>query len=116
MSAYQHKIVPGYDDLNDRTMARLGTLLHELIQVYLQLYACWRFPSYQEDVGQSGGHRRAWHQIAGSIEHSTAYRNGLPLDLSRFSTLTLDPSWKGMKYSPTQKEVKEQELVEKYTE
>ena len=55
LSAFSYRAVPDHEHLNGRAMARLGTLLHELVHAHLDIYAC-RCPSFGKDVDSLNGH------------------------------------------------------------
>ncbi len=93
--------------VNRFAMDRLSTILHELVHAYLDHYACRCAPnprSYDEDVEQFKGHGRAWQRIACSVEENALSLVGLELDLTRFESI--QTSWDGIMYWPTQEELK----------
>jgi hypothetical protein len=100
-----------YGDLNHLVMDRLATILHELVHAYLNNYACrcvGNVGSYEEDVSQLEGHGRAWQRMASSIERACPDLIGLPLNLTRFTSIQC--SWDELAYWPTQQEAKNWEL------
>jgi hypothetical protein len=95
-----------YGSLNERTLSRLATIIHELVHVYLIYYACRCvnvLDSFEENVSQSDGHGRAWQRIAGSIERAAPVLLGFPLDLGGLESIAV--AWKTLKHWPSQVEV-----------
>jgi hypothetical protein len=82
----------GYGGLNERALCRLTTIIHELVHVYLEYYACRCvdvLDSFEENVSQSDGHGRAWQRIAGSIERAAPVLLGFPLDLGGLDSIAV---------------------------
>jgi len=107
LSAYSCHNVPDHKHLNGRAIARLGTLLHELIHAHLNHYAC-RCPSFEKDVKSLRGHGLAWHRIASSLERNAPRFLQLPLDLGRFDAVRFN--WSVPLYWPTKQEVMDWDL------
>jgi hypothetical protein len=104
----EYKVLPDHPTLNRRAMARLSTLLHEVVHAYLCVYACTMCESSRISVMDARGHGRAWQHVAGLIEHAAPWVLGVPLKLGRFNAIV--KNWYDMKYWPTREELTEWKL------
>jgi hypothetical protein len=94
---------PRDSDLNERSIGRLGTLLHEFCHAFLEEYACEKCPGYFPDVENANGHGFAWHRVTLAVEFAAQSTLGLPIELGRQTSLKCN--WPIMWWLPSRKEV-----------
>jgi hypothetical protein len=69
-----------------KRLARLSTLLHEMVHAFLERFCCETCPTFQDNHG-SDGHGRAWLMIAAKIEEVSPRLLDLPVNLSKLPSL-----------------------------
>lgn len=83
----------GIKDMVERRLQYLGTLLHEMIHVFLHCFTC-DYPPCRSEFRQLGvsGHGKAWQDIALALEESVSAPKhlNLTLDLNRAACLALE--------------------------
>jgi hypothetical protein len=94
---------PRDSDLNQRSIGRLGTLLHEYCHAFLAKYACQRCPGYLPDVKNASFHGFAWQRVALAVEFAAQNTLGLPIQLNRQASLVVN--WPTMGWLPSREEV-----------
>lgn len=72
--------------LNQKSMMRLGTLLHELCHGYLGIYVCKQCSLKRVLVDNLEGHGAAWQRVASYVEHAAQQQLGLTFELGRFDS------------------------------
>lgn len=65
-----------------RGTERFGTLLHELIHVFLHVFACQKCPISDDNVANAGWHGRAFQRLASHFKRISKRRLGVQLDIS----------------------------------
>lgn len=88
MDPYICEIIPPFGNLNSRAISRLSTLIHELIHVFLDQFACTRCETYMINVVDLEGHARMWEELARHIKFVAEHGLSLPLSLNRFANPT----------------------------
>jgi hypothetical protein len=99
---------PAFGALSGRAIDRLGTLLHELVHAFIQLYACQQCSGHYGNVKSAAGHGIVWQRIANWVEHAASHTLKIPIELGRFETI--QDHWNEIKALPSPEEAKMWEL------
>lgn len=105
------KTVAAYGALNANTMARLSTLLHELVHAFIRTFACKCHDTRFENLDNAGGHGVVWQRIANWVEHAAVEVLQVPLNLGRF--MATQSQWDHLKAWPCPEEVRRWELKDR---
>ncbi|KAF1914327.1 hypothetical protein BDU57DRAFT_540277 [Ampelomyces quisqualis] len=82
-----------------RMVNRLATLLHECVHAYLGQFACQHCAMYGENVGNAGGHGRAFQRIVTALENVCEALLGFKLSVSDSSDYL--ENWELVQYWPS---------------
>lgn len=93
-----------YGVLSGRALGRLGTLLHELVHAFVEMYTCRNCPAWDANVDCARGHGHVWQSIAYWVEEAARETLTIPVSLGRFRAI--QSQWDGMTVFPTPAEAK----------
>ncbi|KAF2128203.1 hypothetical protein P153DRAFT_387160 [Dothidotthia symphoricarpi CBS 119687] len=99
LASVEYSLVPHGGGLSARTRSRLGTLLHEVVHAFVELYVCRTC----EDIEQVSGHGRVWQRLSNWIEQTALRRIGVSLEIGGFDEIKVH--WSEIEHWPTLEEV-----------